>query len=243
MDPEDARHHPSQSIPNAAYPDARGYQPGTGGGSSPSENNGSNTTYAQGQPYPSTAYSTTTSADPSTRPWSPSPSQLHDPPPPYNPSDTDNRTFANSSGYAAGSSRGDESTYGARSGSGAMSNIPLQDMPPVHNYQPQSQHEQERAALYPQQRPLQPYPGHSLAKPGDAEAQGQVPGGQDAMMRTRKRRRRRFVLLGGGLFAIFLLALLIGIGLGVIRKIRNGDDDDDDDDDHHRPPFGHHDDD
>lgn len=50
-------------------------------------------------------------------------------------------------------------------------------------------------------------------------------------------------MLGGGLFAIFLLALLIGIGLGVIRKIRNGDDDDDDDDDHHRPPFGHHDDD
>lgn len=235
MDPYDEaqhdQHHPSHSIPNAAYPDSE-YRPGQGhaaAAATPSSQHGG--VSSSGSFTPQSQASPSIYAPPHVQHEQPGlwpgtvakPSNLsipNGPPPPYDPS----RTPSSYSplGAASSSSRQPVTAH--------LDDIPLQDMTPVSGAggdSPSHHHYQQQPQLQPQR---QQQPGHQLQVPPPPN-----PGGSGASTvsdktgplaaKLRKKRRMKICLLLGIAVLTFITALMIGIGLGVIKgKLHNNDD-------------------
>lgn len=217
MDPYDEsqrqQHHPSHSIPNAAYPDSP-YRPGEGQSRQPTIAASSSHGLSSTTSSPSLAFTPHTTHQPGQWPGDAaiSPANLaipQGPPPPYDPT----RTPTSYSPLDASPSASHRPTTSPHD-----DGIPLQDMTPaasVSDYQLQQQRQHHHIVA--------PTPQTSAAstmsdKLGPAAA------------RLRKRRRMKICIVVAGAVAIFITALMIGIGMGVIKQALHDDDNEIDDD-------------
>jgi hypothetical protein len=231
MDPYDEaqhhQHHPSHSIPNAAYPDSP-YRPGEGqqdATASPSHavsgNSSSSLAFApshEGTHSPHTAQQNQQNQQHQQGQWpdaAMNPSNLaipQGPPPPYDPSRTPT-SYSPLDVSPSASHRPDPSSH--------QVGIPLQDMTPVAStgqYQSQQQ--------WQQHHPVLPTPHGSGASTLSDKLDPVT------AARLRKKRRMKICLVITGAVVIFLTALMIGVGLGVIRQALHSGDDEDDGPDH-----------
>ncbi|KAH7305001.1 hypothetical protein B0I35DRAFT_147193 [Stachybotrys elegans] len=213
MDPYDeSRHHPSESIPDAAYPDAP-YRPGEG--------------QQNARPSPVSHTSTPVSLFPSpvshhshSSPWShdgshqsPDPGMPDVPPPPYAPPQRQPDSSPAMMGHPHA--------------------IPLQTLRPVTSagssnmpiYHHQGSHVGSGyyAGAPPSQSPFAPYVVSS-GGPGSTMSSKQYPVGRAGLLQ----RRRRLLLLGTFLIGLTVTLLVVGLWYGVYN--RNNDDNNDDDD-------------
>ncbi|RSL70476.1 hypothetical protein CEP51_012194 [Fusarium floridanum] len=249
MDPSDPRHgsHPSQSIPDAAYPDDSPYRPG-----SSNNNNNNNNTPSLSPPQiiipqhqgPSTStsslpqqayspshagspfYSNPSSPNSVPSPWqqqqsTTTPTSLHphdipsSPPPPYDPTQP---PAAYSPLEPVRSLHLNPTPPGSSHYGSAPTPWPAAPAPTAPNpYQQQ------------QQVPLSPNPyGSSAGSSVNGGVGGAYKLGPVAAARARRRRKLQMCAVALCAMLVFMLALIIGILLGVVKVQwkKNHDDDD-----------------
>ncbi|KAF5004918.1 hypothetical protein FDECE_8601 [Fusarium decemcellulare] len=249
MDPSDPRHgsHPSQSIPDAAYPDDSPYRPGSSNAHSPnpslnppqiiipppapttSSSSLHQQTYSpHASPY-APAYSSPSSPNSGPSPWTPSTSTIvpapglhpndipQSPPPPYDPTQP-------------------PAIYSPLEPVSSSHSHPQPPDPRMHPTPPGSSHYPPSSTPWPAAAPgsaSSPYPpspnpygssaGSSVNGAGGAYKLGPV-----AAARAHRRRKMQMCAVALCAVVLFMLALIIGILMGVVKVQWKGRGDDDD---------------
>ncbi|KPM39854.1 hypothetical protein AK830_g6684 [Neonectria ditissima] len=213
MDPHDPAHgsHPSQPIPDAAYPDDSPYQPGGGSthtGSRPSLGGVDSSSHLS-------HLDTTPSYSPVSSRFAPSPWTVPDPqgplpaipsgpPPPY-----DHPTRPPPSAYS-----------------------PLDTASALHSsaaVQPASPGLSHLAPPSPYSvRPPPPSPPNPYGSSGSSLDNGPPKLGPVAEARLRRRRKQKLCAFAACAVLLFLVAVAVGVALGVHKVQLKGNDDDDD---------------
>ncbi|KAK7425341.1 hypothetical protein QQZ08_008238 [Neonectria magnoliae] len=217
MDPHDGS-HPSQSIPDAAYPDDSPYQPGGSrpdlgvnssvGGTSPvsshQQQQHHQDRYSPSHLHTTPAYSPHPSpAAPSSWAAVPEPQAIPSgPPPPYDPTQPP-------SAYSPL-----DTASPARPAAAAVMPTP----PGSSHYAPPSPYSAH---------PPSPNPYGSAGSSLENGSHSKL--GPVAEARLRKRRKQKICIFAMCAVLLFLVALIVGVALGVLKVQFKGNDDDDDD--------------
>ncbi|KFA76728.1 hypothetical protein S40288_09592 [Stachybotrys chartarum IBT 40288] len=214
MDPYDSQHHPSQSIPDAAYPDTP-YRPGQGQQSSASSyslHSSGSFTNSHGQS--GFDFDGFRPNLPSHQSWQQSaPSQsitVHGsstvpdvPPPPYAPSPT-----------SPSSQRHDDS----------IQSIPLQPIHPLASPPPTHVHAHDNAygtSYYPATSPMSPTRPYGF--PGAMGSNSSTCSGKlGPVAQQRRRRRLKICLICLTVIVLAILGLILGVAMGVIKERQHG---------------------
>lgn len=236
------RQHPSQDIPNAAYPDAP-YQPGglghTEGVSGLVHSPGLKATGPM-SPTPSLSQ-THAHSQPKVEAWSALEASkrdtVSDPPPPYNP---DQDSTAKPPGIAAAAIASSSSPDGSLSRGTNSGDIALENMAPgsTQNVSPPG----PQRSLGPHAESPHTMQSALASSPGAMESQSDGSGfvedndknsALDKSRSLQRRKRIRILIMLAAIAIVIIAAILLGVGFTVIRRLvrDNGDDDDDDSDD------------
>ncbi|KIE00115.1 hypothetical protein MAJ_03772, partial [Metarhizium majus ARSEF 297] len=209
--PQESPDHPSQSIPNAAYPDAP-YQPGSGfHGDASTPASTSLATSVTGNN--TTSYSASSTASPNQSAANTGPSSWHQtavlstsipdsPPPPY-------VRDQHSSPYITAQTRPASHWTGTQSNRRVEQpdSVPLQRLPPAASI---TQHDQLPSA-------------YTTGSGSITTSTRTVKLGPVAEARRRRRRRVIICVVVLAAVIVFVLALIIGIALGVLRNTARDD--------------------